>query len=143
MSTARLIDQEYVKSGQVRIVVRNLADGGGLDTQAAQAALCASDQGKFWDYHDRLMESYYVGNREVFSPAGIRQVAVDLGLDTATFVTCLDEGKYAQRVSDEAAEARKMGVTGTPTFFVNNIKILGAQPYAAFQAAIEEALKAQ
>jgi predicted DsbA family dithiol-disulfide isomerase len=143
VSTARRIDQEYVKSGQVRIVVKNLADGGGLDTLAAQAALCASDQGKFWEYHDRLMESYYVGNRDVFSPAGIIQVAVDLGLDAAAFATCLDQGKYTQRVIDEAAEARKLGVTGTPSFFVNDIKILGAQPYPAFQAAIEEALRAK
>jgi protein-disulfide isomerase len=143
VSTARLIDQAYVKSGQVRVVFRNLPVHGEQARQAAEAALCASDQGKFWEYHDRLMESYYLGNRTVFAPAGLKQVAADLGLDAAAFATCLDEGKYAQRVEEETAEARKLGATGTPTFFVNDTKIVGAQPFAAFQAAIEEALKAK
>jgi len=143
VSTARLIDFKYVKSGQVRVVVKNLADSGGLDSQAAAAAYCASDQGKFWEYNDTLMESYYAGNRAVFTPAGLRQVATELHLDAAAFAACLDQGKYAQRLADEAAEARARGVTGTPTFFINDYKIVGAQPYEVFEAAIEAALRVQ
>ena len=56
MSTARLIDQTYVKTGQVRIVSKNLPVHGQQAVKAAEAALCAGDQGKFWEYHDKLME---------------------------------------------------------------------------------------
>ncbi len=138
-----MIDQTYVKSGQVRIVIKTSTERGGLDSLSAEAALCASDQGKFWEYHDRLMESLYVGNRAVFGPAGLRQLALDLGLDAGAFAACLDEGRYTQRVEEEAAEAEQRGVTGTPTFFINDTMLVGAQPFAAFKTAIENALKEQ
>jgi len=127
----------------VRIVIKFLASDDGLDSLAAQATYCASDQGKFWEYHDQLMESYYMGNRAIFSPAGLKQLAADLALDEAAFAACLDGKVHARRVAEETAEARILGVAGTPTFFINNTKLAGAQPYAAFRAAIEKALKAQ
>ncbi len=141
MSTARLIDQTAVKSGQVRVVSKNLPVHGQEASKAAEAAICASDQGKFWEYSDRLMESFYTGNRGVFSLSGMKGLAADLKLDSSAFTTCLDQGEYAQRVQDEAAEAQKRGVTGTPTFFVNDTKLVGAQPFEAFKTAIEAALK--
>ncbi len=143
MSTARLIDEQYVKTGQVRIVSKNLPVHGREASKAAEAALCASDQGKYWDYHDKLLESLYVGNRVTATPDGLKKVAADLGLDGAPFASCLDQGKYAQRVLDEAAEAQKRGVSGTPTFFINNTPIVGAQPFAVFKAAIDKALGVQ
>jgi len=141
VSTARLIDQTYVKTGQVRIVSKNLPVHGDQAIKAAEAALCAADQAKFWDYHDKLMESLYVGNRAASALESLKKLAADLGLNTATFTSCLDGGKYTQRVKDEAAEAQKLGVTGTPTFFVNNAKLVGAQPFEAFKTAIEDALR--
>jgi protein-disulfide isomerase len=141
VSTARLIDQAYVKTGQVRIVSKNLPVHGEQAEQAAEAALCAADQGKYWEYHDKLMESLYVGNRGTVAQDSLKKLAADLGLNTATFMSCLDGGKYTQRVKDEAAEARKLGVTGTPTFFVNDAKLVGAQPFEAFKTAIENALR--
>jgi len=110
-------------------------------SKAAEAALCASDQGRFWDYHDRLLESLDVGNRGVFAAEDLKKVAADLELDCATLSVCLDAGKHAQRVQAEAAEARQRGALGTPTFFVIDAKLVGAQPLAAFKTAIENALR--
>ena len=141
MSTARQIDQAYVKSGQVRIVSKNMPVHGAPAVKAGEATLCAMDQGKFWDYHDQLLEMVYVGDYSAGSVEGLKQVAADLKLDAAAFAACLDGGKYTQRVSDETAEGQKAGVSGTPTFFINDTKLVGAQPFEAFQAAIDAALK--
>ena len=143
MSTARLIDQAYVKTGQVRIVSKNLPVHGEQAVKAAEAALCAGDQGKFWEYHDKLMEGLYAGNRMTTAQESLKKLAADLGLNATTFTSCLDGAKYTRRVNDEAAEAQKLGVTGTPTFFVNNTKLVGAQPFEAFKTAIENALRGQ
>ena len=143
MSTARLIDQTYVKTGQVRVVAKNMPVHGAQAVKAAEAALCAADQGKFWDYHDKLMEGLYAGNSAASAVASLKQLATDLGLNTATFTSCLDGAKYTQRVNDEAAEAQKRGVTGTPAFFVNDTMIAGARPFETFKTAIENALKSK
>lgn len=136
-----MIDQTYVKTGQVRIVSKNLPVHGEQAVKAAEAALCAGDQGKFWEYHDKLMEGLYLGNRGAVTLESLKKLAADLGLNAATFTSCLDGGKYTQRVNDEAAEAQKLGVTGTPTFLVNNTKLVGAQPLEAFKTAIQNALQ--
>lgn len=141
MSTARLIDQAYVKTGQVRIVSKNMPVHGAQAVKAAEAVLCAGDQGKFWDFHDKLLEDLYMGDLTGTTASGLKQVAAGLGLDPAAFDRCLDEGKYTQRVNDEAAEGQKLGVTGTPTFFINNTKLVGAQPFEVFKSAIDAALK--
>ncbi len=141
MSTARLIDQVYVKSGQVRIVSKNMPVHGAEAAKAGEAVLCAMDQGKFWEYHDQLLELVYTGDYRGASVDGLKQVAAGLGLDEAAFATCLDGGKYTQRVNDEAAEGQKAGVTGTPTFFINGSKLVGAQPFEAFKSVIDAALK--
>ncbi len=142
MSTARLIDQTYVKTGQVRIVSKNMPVHGAQAVKAGEAALCAMDQGKFWDYHDKLLENLYIGNRNASTVDGLKQVASSLNMDAAVFAACLDGGKYTQRVNDEAAEGQKAGVSGTPTFLINDTRLVGAQPFEAFKSAIEAALKA-
>ena len=135
-----MIDEMYVKTGQVRVVVKSFPVHGAAAELAAQAALCAAEQGKLWEYNDRLMERYYMGDPVASSAEGLKQVAADLGLDTAAFSASLDGGKYARQVQDEVAEAQALGVTAAPTFFVNDTKIVGAQPFETFQAAIDAAL---
>ncbi len=142
MSTARLIDQTYVKSGQVRIVSKNMPVHGAEAAKAGEAALCAMDQGKFWEYHDKLLELVYIGDYSGASLDGLKQVAASLELEPTAFAACLDGGKYTQQVEDDAAEGQKAGVTGTPTFFINGTKLVGAQPFEAFTSVIDAALKA-
>jgi protein-disulfide isomerase len=141
VSTARQIDQTYVKTGQVKIVSKNLAVHGEQAVKMAEAALCAGDQGRFWDYHDSQLEALYTGRLTAVDPAALKARAADLGLAAAAFAACLDGGKHTQRVQDEGEEASARGVTGTPTFFIDDVKLVGAQPFATFKTAIDNALK--
>jgi protein-disulfide isomerase len=103
---------------------------------AAQAAECAGDQGKFWEYHNVLFQNNTaLGRQDLFRYAEL------LGLDMGRFEQCLVSGEKAQVVYDNMVEAVKAGVTGTPTFFVNGRILVGAQPLAIFKAHIEQALQ--
>ncbi|HXV77920.1 MAG TPA: thioredoxin domain-containing protein [Candidatus Polarisedimenticolaceae bacterium] len=102
---------------------------------AAQAAKCANEQGKFWDYHDKLFAS----QREL-GPDKYKQFAVELGLDSEKFDACVDSNKYAQQVQLIATGGQQAGVTGTPAFFVNGRFVSGAKPFEAFKEIIDEEL---
>lgn len=104
--------------------------------KAAEASECANDQGKFWEYHDKIFE-----NQSALSLEAIKQWAVDLKLNASKFNTCLDSNKYAGRVAAELAEGEKLGVNGTPATFVNGQLVSGAQPYEAFKSIIDNLLK--
>lgn len=140
MGTARQIDRDYVTTGKVRVVFKNHAQLGPESAPSAEAALCAVDQNKFWEFNDSLSEWLAAGNRGAFAKANYIALAGQLGLNATTFGQCLDAGKYAQQVKDETAESERRGVTATPTFFVNEVKIIGAQPYEVFKAAIDKEL---
>ncbi len=103
---------------------------------AAEAALCAHDQGKFWEFHDRIFQ-----NQGSLSASTYRQIAADLTLDASSFGQCLDSGKHREAVQKDYQEGESMGVTGTPAFFINGRFLSGAQPFEAFRAIIDEELK--
>ncbi|MEM5802068.1 MAG: thioredoxin domain-containing protein [Candidatus Aenigmatarchaeota archaeon] len=103
--------------------------------KAAEAANCAREQGKYWEYHDLLFE-----NQQFLSVRDLKLYAIRLNLNPDKFDTCLDSGKYASEVKKDFNDGKAMGVTGTPTFFINGEIIVGAQPYSVFQAAVEKAL---
>ena len=103
---------------------------------AAAASLAAADQGKFWAFHDALFT-----NQSDLSREGLEKRAAEVGLDVKAFRAALDAGDCDARVSADQAEAQRLGVTGTPTFFVNGRKVIGAQPVEAFAAVIDEELK--
>ena len=103
--------------------------------KAGEAAHCAGDQGKFWEYHDRLFAS-----QEALQPNDLKKHAADLGLNAATFATCLDSSKYGERVRDGVAEGSRLGVNSTPTIYVNGRMLSGAQPYETFASVIDEEL---
>jgi len=106
--------------------------------KAAEASRCAAEQGKYWEYHDRMFS-----NQSTLAPDNLKKFAADLQMDTAQFDSCLDSGKYVQAVAKDVAEGNRVGVTGTPAFFVNGRFLSGAQPFNAFQDAIEDALASQ
>ena len=103
--------------------------------KAGEAGHCAGDQGKYWEYHDRLF-----ANQQALQPADLKKHAVDLGLNAAAFGTCLDSSKYGERVRDGVSQGDRLGVNSTPTVFVNGRRFSGAQPYEVFVAAIDEEL---
>ena len=101
--------------------------------KAAEAAECAFDQGRFWDYHDALFR-----NQEALDVPSLKAYAEELGLDVASFSTCLDSGAKRAVVSADHREALAHGVNGTPTFFVNGRVLVGAQPLTAFEALLTD-----
>ncbi len=112
--------------------------------KAAEAAHCAEEQGKFWEMHDRLYT-----NQQTLEP--LKPHAEAIGLDVAKFEECLNSGRQAAQIRKDMAEAQKAGLTGTPAFFLaytdpksakvkTVTRMVGAQPYAAFKAAIDKLL---
>ena len=103
--------------------------------KAAEAAHCAGDQGRFWEYHDRLF-----ANQEALEPDSLKSYASNLGLDVAAFTTCLDSSKHGPRVGEGVSQGTRLGVNSTPTVYVNGRMLSGAQPLETFSALIEEEL---
>ncbi len=130
------IKEDYIDTGKVKMVFRNFPLRFHENAEsAALAAECANEQGRFWEYHDKIFQ-----NQAYLGMDNYRAWAVELGLNAGQFNSCLDSGKYAENVQKDAEDGAKAGVTGTPTFFVNGQKIVGAQPYSAFKIAIDNAL---
>ncbi len=131
------IIKDYVDTGKVKFVYKNLAFLGKESTDAANAAFCAKEQNKFWEYHDKLYNSQQGENQGAFAIDKLKAFAVSLGLNSAQFNSCLDSQKYSSKIQADMAEANKNGFNSTPSVAVGTTPIIGAQPYAQFKAAIE------
>ncbi len=92
--------------------------------KAAEASECADDQGKFWEYHDLLF-----ANQGALDVDSLKGYAKQLGLDTSTFNSCLDEGKQTAEVEKDSQDAQAAGASGTPAFFINGQLVSGAIPF--------------
>jgi protein-disulfide isomerase len=121
----------------VRLVYRHFPlDNHPNATPAAEASACAAEQGKFWEYHDRLF-----GGPGRLSGPDLKQHAATLGLDTAKFNACVDERTYRTQVQEDVETGERVGVTGTPAFFINGRPLSGAQPFEVFKRIIDEELR--
>ena len=105
-------------------------------SQAAEAAHCAGDQGKFWEYHDSLFDRQAPEKGWNFT-----EIAQELGLNHDVFATCLITGRYREEVAKDLHDGLTLGVTSTPTFFINGRPLVGARPFAEFQAVIDRLLR--
>ena len=103
--------------------------------RAAEAAHCAGEQEKFWPYHDLLFE-----NQQTLDEPALKRYAQQLSLDTARFNSCLEASKYAPRVQEGVALGTRLGVSSTPTMFVNGRIVPGAYPYEDMVEIVEEEL---
>lgn len=134
-STLKALLKEYPDS--VRLVYRDFPipqlhkDA----KKAAEAARCAAEQGKFWEYHDLLF-----ANRTQQKDPDLKRYAADLKLDTDRFAQCFATGRYTKVVERGITDGKKAGVTGTPTFFINGIPLAGAHPLEQFKALIDQEL---
>lgn len=135
------IVNEYIATGKVYFTYRSMGNWIGAESvAAAQAAYCAGDQNKFWEYHDMLFTNWTGENVGDFNSRRLTAFAQKLGLDMNAFNSCFNGHKYADKVSQDNADGLKAGVQGTPTFFINGTKYDGAPTYAPLKAAIDAAL---
>jgi len=144
-----LIEENYIDTGKIKFVYKDLP----LDSLHPNARTthiaseCADEQGKFWEYHDVLFEKQSEWQRlsSTDLSSTLTAYASDLGLQSASFETCMQSQEIADEVNRDTLEAASFGTTGTPTFFIGNekdgfIKLVGAQPYTAFQRVIDNLL---
>lgn len=103
--------------------------------KSAEAAECADDQGKFWEYHDKLFLNQ--GSLDIDS---LKRYALELNLNKVVFNNCLDSGKYQKEVEFDYLDGVKAGVDGTPIWFINKVKYEGAIPLEIFKKIIDEEL---
>jgi protein-disulfide isomerase len=115
---AEPIIKNYVTAGKIRFTYKDFAFLGPESKKAAEAARCAEDQGKFWEYHDYLFNHQNGENQGNFADPKLKSFAKTLNLDQTAFSKCLDTGKYTQVVADSATEGRDAGVQGTPKAFI-------------------------
>jgi protein-disulfide isomerase len=134
--TLKLIERNY--ADKVRVVYRHfpLTNIHPHAQKAAEAAVCANEQGHFWEFHDSMF-----GNQQQLTVDDLKRRAVTMKLDTAAFNSCLDSGRAAEAVKKDAAEGAQAGVTGTPAIFINGRMLTGSQPYNEIRDVIEDELK--
>ncbi len=123
--------------GQIRFVYRNLPLPPTMHPDAMSAAvasLCANDQNAYWDYHEKLFSSDTLGEETYI------QYATDLKLNVEEFTACLSSGKHDDFIAQDMAFSSDLGVQSTPTFFVNGLALVGAQPLSSFQQLIDKEL---
>lgn len=130
----------YIDTGKVKLVYHNFTIIGPESDTAAQAAMCAGDQNKFWMFANDLFKHQGTENSGVFTAANLKQLAAAAGLNTATFNSCLDSGKYKAAVAQQLADGQQKGVQATPSFFVNGQMHAGGVPYDQLTALINAAL---
>lgn len=143
------ISKDYIRTGKVKYFYRDMPLAAHPHAMiAAHAARCAGEQGKFWEMHDSLF-----AKQNALREVDMADRAQELGLDKAKFAECFASDRYINEIKQSATEAQKMGIGGTPTFFigkigsngeVTNLKaILGTRPYETFKTAIDDTLAAK
>jgi protein-disulfide isomerase len=103
---------------------------------AAEAAMAAHEQGKFWPYHDKLF-----ANQQALDRASLEKYASEIGLDLGKFKAALDSNKFTKVIEADSAAGMTAGANGTPTFFINGREFVGAQPFESFKGVIDEEIK--
>jgi protein-disulfide isomerase len=103
---------------------------------AVLASECANEQGKFWPYHDKLFQ-----NQDNLAIDSLKAYAAEIGLDEVQFANCFDSGKYESKIKRDRADGLFTGVRGTPTWFIDGVKIEGVIPLDVFRRIIQEQIE--
>ncbi|MBM3904556.1 MAG: protein-disulfide isomerase [Thaumarchaeota archaeon] len=135
--TEHQIFDNYIKTGKAKLIFKDFTIIGPDSVVAAHAAHCADEQGKFWEYHDTLYNNWNGENNGWASSQNQLKFAKQLELDEAKFTECMNSEKYIAKIQTSSEDAKTLGLTGTPAFFVIGpnskiVKIPGAQPYDVF-----------
>jgi len=149
IQTLPKIMDEYIKEGKVKLVFRDfpIQSIHSNALLASVAAECANEQGKFKEMHDKLFDNQNQWNKQetIDALSLFKQYALEMQLDSKTFESCLDNGKYIDEIRKDLKDGQNYGVSGTPGFFIGNEKIgyvelKGAQPFESFKKVIDEQL---
>lgn len=133
-ATVRAIEEKY--GDRVSVVYRHFPlPMHGSAHRAAEASQCANDQGQFWKYHDTLF-----GDQKPWTDEDYKRYAKDLGLDAKAFDACLTGGQHVATVDEDMADGHRVGMSGTPGFYVNGIVMSGARPIEDFVTVIDSEL---
>jgi protein-disulfide isomerase len=143
------IQKDYIDTGKIKFVYKQFP----MDNlhpnakAAAVASECANEQGKFWQYHDKLFSTQTAWENQPATDVTntFKKYATDMGLNAASFNSCLDTKKTASAVDKDSQQASQYGVSGTPTFYIGNdkkgyLQLVGAQPYQSFKSIIDQQL---
>ena len=141
-NTLDIIEEDFVKTGKVKLVFKDFPLNGPASFLAAEAAYCAEDQEKYWQYHNELYKNWGGERTGWITRESLDRFAVTVGLDLEEFNTCLDEQKYQNRVIKLHEFGKEIGIDATPSFLVFNdqkiIKIRGNQPLEVFLKTFDE-----
>ena len=138
------LKKNFIDTGKVRFISRDLPlDFHANALEAAEAARCAGDQGKYWEMRGALM-----GVTADLSHGAVIQYADSFSIDRESFQQCLDGEKHKAAIQKDLLDAQRLGISGTPAFIlaktdketIDGVRIVGAQPYSTFEAAIRRLL---
>ena len=140
-SSNDIIIDEYVNTGKANFVFRDFPLNGPDSVLAAEAAYCANDQGKYWEYHDEIYKNWAGEKTGWVNRDSLEQFSKTLNLDVIQFNKCLDDKKYKQKVLDNEKFGTNIGIKATPSFLIFNnekvIKIEGNQPLSVFKQVLD------
>jgi protein-disulfide isomerase len=144
--TLQQLVKNYVDTGKIKFVYKEYPLPFHSNSQpAAMAAECANEQGKFWPMHDKLyaIQTTWENQDAATVKKTFKEYGVSLGLNAASFNSCLDSNKYSDKIQKQSSEGSQYGVLGTPTFYIGNQKsgytqIVGAQPLPSFEQLIKQ-----
>lgn len=148
LTTLKQVLPDYINQGKVCLIYRDLAFEGDRSQWGAEAAYCANEQGKFWEFHDKVFtERFNSDSTEVFEKENLKKLAQALGLDSQKFNSCLDSGKYRELIQKTTQQAIEKGVKGIPTTFLNGVMVtndegepVGAMPPEMLKSKIDNCL---
>ena len=143
--TEETLFQNYVDTGKVKVIFKDFTIIGPDSINAAHGAHCANEQEKFWEYHDILYNNWTGENNGWAASENLLGFAQEINLDIDEWSQCMQDARYQQKITSSNNDARTLGLTGTPGFFVigpdNQVtKIGGAQPYDVFKRIFESEL---
>ncbi len=145
-STEHDIVEKYVKTGKVKMIFKDYNIIGPDSINASHGSHCANDQGMFWEYHDILYSNWNGENNGWASSSNLTMFAQEIGLEMDRWSKCMSDGQHSKIILASNEDAGKLGLTGTPAFFVigpdgKTTKLFGAQPLEVFERIFEEELK--
>lgn len=140
--TENQINENYIKTGKAKLIFKDFTIIGPDSVVSAHAAHCADDQGKFWEYHDELYKNWNGENNGWASAENQFIFAKNVGLDETAFTECMTSEKYREKIQASSEDAKTLGLSGTPAFFIIGpdnkiVKVPGAQPYDVFVDILE------